>query len=37
VEYQRQSTNGLLHQGWKDTAAAVFHADGALARGPIAL
>ena len=37
VEYQRQSANGLLHQGWKDTRSAVFHADGALARGPIAL
>jgi glycogen debranching enzyme len=37
VEYHRQSANGLLHQGWKDTADAVFHADGTLARGPIAL
>jgi glycogen debranching enzyme len=37
VEYQRQSANGLVHQGWKDTDAAVFHADGVLARGPIAL
>jgi glycogen debranching enzyme len=37
VEYHRQSTNGLLHQGWKDTDDAVFHADGTVARGPIAL
>jgi glycogen debranching enzyme len=37
VEYHRQSTNGLLHQGWKDSDDAVFHADGSLARGPIAL
>jgi glycogen debranching enzyme len=37
VEYHRQSANGLLHQGWKDTAEAVFHADGTLAQGPIAL
>jgi glycogen debranching enzyme len=37
VEYHRQSTGGLLHQGWKDTDDAVFHADGRLARGPIAL
>ena len=28
---------GLLHQGWKDSDDAVFHADGTLARGPIAL
>jgi glycogen debranching enzyme len=26
-----------LHQGWKDSDDAVFHADGALARGPIAM
>ena len=37
VEYDRQSANGLLHQGWKDSATAVFHADGTLAQGPIAL
>jgi len=37
VEYQRQSTDGLLHQGWKDSNHAVFHADGSPAEGPIAL
>ena len=37
VEYQRQSADGLLHQGWKDSDDAVFHADGSPARGPIAL
>jgi glycogen debranching enzyme len=37
VEYQRQSADGLLHQGWKDADDAVFHADGSLARGAIAL
>jgi glycogen debranching enzyme len=37
VEYHQQSSNGLLHQGWKDSDDAVFHADGTLARGPIAL
>ena len=37
VEYQRRSVNGLLHQGWKDSDDAIFHADGSLARGPIAL
>ena len=37
VEYHRQSADGLLHQGWKDSDDAVFHADGSPARGPIAL
>ena len=37
VEYRRQSTGGLLHQGWKDSQDAVFHADGSPAEGPIAL
>jgi len=37
VEYARQSSTGLLHQGWKDSQDSVFHADGALAEGPIAL
>ena len=35
--YSRQSTNGLVHQGWKDSHDAVFHADGTAAQGPIAL
>jgi glycogen debranching enzyme len=37
VEYRRQSRNGLVHQGWKDSNDAVFHSDGTLAEGPIAL
>src|SRR6202035_3062054 len=37
VEYHRQSADGLLHQGWKDSDDAVFHADGSLAQGPIAM
>lgn len=37
VEYARRSTTGLVHQGWKDSHDAVFHADGTLAEGPIAL
>jgi glycogen debranching enzyme len=37
VEYERQAANGLIHQGWKDSDDAVSHADGTLARGPIAL
>jgi glycogen debranching enzyme len=37
VEYLRHSSNGLIHQGWKDSKDSVFHADGALAEGPLAL
>jgi glycogen debranching enzyme len=37
VEYHRQTDQGLANQGWKDSHDAVFHADGALAKGPIAL
>jgi glycogen debranching enzyme len=37
VEYERRSTEGLLHQGWKDSDDAIFHADGSPAQGPIAL
>jgi glycogen debranching enzyme len=28
---------GLVNQGWKDSQDAIFHADGSLAQGPIAL
>ena len=35
--YARRSSNGLVHQGWKDSHDAVFHADGSAADGPIAL
>ena len=37
VEYQRRSANGLIQQGWKDSHDSVFHSDGRLAEGPIAL
>jgi glycogen debranching enzyme len=37
VEYSRADETGLANQGWKDSQDAVFHADGALAQGPIAL
>lgn len=37
VEYYRQSESGLVHQGWKDSEDAIFHTDGTMARGPIAL
>jgi len=37
VEYSRRSQDGLVQQGWKDSNDSVFHADGRLADGPIAL
>lgn len=37
VEYQRKTERGLGNQGWKDSVDSVFHADGSLAQGPIAL
>src|SRR3954468_8233940 len=37
VEYARQTENGLAQQGWKDSHDSIFHADGRLARAPIAL
>jgi glycogen debranching enzyme len=37
VEYHRQTEDGLVNQGWKDSHDSIFHADGTLARGPIAL
>ncbi len=37
LEYHRHAAKGLVNQGWKDSEDAVFHADGRLAEGPIAL
>jgi len=37
VEYARQSSKGLVQQGWKDSNDSVFHADGKIAEPPIAL
>jgi glycogen debranching enzyme len=37
VEYFRATEQGLANQGWKDSYDAIFHADGRLAEGPIAL
>ncbi|WP_284164766.1 amylo-alpha-1,6-glucosidase [Frigidibacter sp. SD6-1] len=37
VTYDRACPTGLRNQGWKDSADAVFHADGTLAEGPISL
>ncbi|MBI2933338.1 MAG: amylo-alpha-1,6-glucosidase [Planctomycetes bacterium] len=37
VEYQRRAPHGLICQGWRDSHDAVFHEDGTLAEGPVAL
>jgi glycogen debranching enzyme len=37
IEYGRQTADGLINQGWKDSHDSVFHADGSLAKGPIAI
>ena len=37
LTYQRAANTGLANQGWKDSHDAVFHADGRIAAGPIAL
>jgi len=37
IEYHRHSPTGLVQQGWKDSHDSVFHADGRIAEGPIAL
>ena len=37
VEYARRNRDGLVNQGWKDSHDAIFHADGSMAKAPIAL
>jgi glycogen debranching enzyme len=37
VEYGRFTDQGLVNQGWKDSHDSIFHADGSIAQGPIAL
>ena len=37
VKYMRETPRGLANQGWKDSADAIAHHDGELARPPIAL
>jgi glycogen debranching enzyme len=37
VEYHRSNECGLVNQGWKDSHDAIFHADGSVVQGPIAL
>jgi glycogen debranching enzyme len=37
VEYGQSSPHGLFQQGWKDSNDSIFHANGSVAKGPIAL
>ncbi len=37
IEYECQTPTGLANQGWKDSLDSVSHADGRLAKAPIAL
>lgn len=37
VEYVQRSPTGLINQGWKDSHDSIFHADGTLVTGPVAL
>ncbi|ADV26357.1 Amylo-alpha-16-glucosidase [Pseudoxanthomonas suwonensis 11-1] len=37
LAYARGEASGLSNQGWKDSGDSVFHADGSLPEGPIAL
>ncbi|CAN5732130.1 amylo-alpha-1,6-glucosidase [soil metagenome] len=37
VDYTRSRPDGLVNQGWKDSHDSVFHADGAMAKAPLAL
>lgn len=37
IEYYRRTPSGLAQQGWKDSHDSVFHENGTLAEGPIAL
>lgn len=37
VEYHRATEDGLANQCWKDSHDSVFHQDGRLAKGPLAL
>jgi len=37
LDYARGTESGLANQGWKDSHDSIFHADGRLPRGPIAV
>jgi glycogen debranching enzyme len=37
IEYSSHAGDGLVNQGWKDSDDAIFHADGSLPCGPVAV
>ncbi len=37
IDYARAEQTGLANQGWKDSLDSIFHDDGRLAPGPVAL
>jgi len=37
VEYGRKTPEGLVNQGWKDSQDSIFHKNGKLPRGPVAV
>jgi len=37
IDYARAESTGLANQGWKDSMDSIFHDDGRLAVGPVAL
>ncbi|HEX4884072.1 MAG TPA: amylo-alpha-1,6-glucosidase [Casimicrobiaceae bacterium] len=37
LDYERARSSGLRNQGWKDSEDSVFHADGRMPDGPVAL
>ena len=37
LEYARHGSAGLINQGWKDSHDSIFHDDGSLADGPVAV
>lgn len=37
TEYYCLARHGLVNQGWKDSQDSIFHSDGTLAEGPVAL
>ena len=37
LDYERATDSGLVNQGWKDSQDSIFHADGRLPSGPVAV
>jgi len=37
LDYARGAQSGLVNQGWKDSHDSIFHADGRVPRGPVAV